>query len=205
MFRKTLERVERHRSALGKGLMLAWLGLALVGISSLGVSHMAAMPEPDQVARVARAALALRKDSARPFRLHVIYEKCSCTERLFAHLVRRGAIPGVEERVLFVGESAAKRQAAEQAGFGFTTLPARELQARYGLQAAPVLLAFDRSGTMQYAGGYFDHPSAVNSLDQKIDAELALDRRPVPLPVFGCAVSPALQERLDPLGIVYSR
>jgi hypothetical protein len=205
MFRQALRFVEARAALLGKGLVLVWAALALVGISSLGVSHMAAMPEPAKEERLVLAALALRKDPARAFQLHVIYEKCSCTERLFAHLLRRGAFPDVEEMVLFVGESTARREAVERAGFGFAILPPAQLRSRYGLEAAPVLLAFDRAGALQYAGGYFDHPSAVKSLDEAIHADLARDRKPRQLPVFGCAVNPALQERLDPLGIVYSR
>lgn len=204
MLRRLLARIEARRQALGKALIVAWGALALVGISSLAVNHTAPMPDPGREDRLVRAALGLRHDPGQPFRLHVIYEKCSCTERLFAHLVRRGALPGIEESVLFVGESAEKRQAAERAGFRFASVAAVHLERDFGLQAAPVLLAFDRAGTLLYAGGYFDHPSAVKPLDLKIYAELSHDARPRPLPVFGCAVSPRLQQRLDPLGVVYS-
>jgi hypothetical protein len=202
---RTLLGTEARRTVIGAALLAAWVVLGLLGISSLGVSHMAAMPEPTQEARLARAALALRKDAARPFHLHVIYERCSCTRRLFAHLLKRHAFADVEETVLFVGESQGLREAVERAGFGFTTLAPGDLQPRFGLEAAPVLIAFDRSGKLQYAGGYFDRPAAVDALDERIRADLAHDRKPSPLPVFGCAVSPGLQERLDPLGIVYSR
>jgi hypothetical protein len=137
---------------------VTWAVLGLLGISPLGVSHMAAMPEPAGEARLARAALALRKDTARPFHLHVIYERCSCTRRLLAHLMQRRAFADVEETVLFVGESEALGEAVERAGFGFTTLAPDDLQPRFGLEAAPVLLAFDRSGKLQYAGGYLIVP-----------------------------------------------
>jgi hypothetical protein len=204
MFRQAREFVEARRGAFGKAVLAAWVGVALLGISSLGVSHMAAMPEPSRGESLARAALALRKDPHRPFQLHVIYERCSCTERLFKHLLARKALPDVEEVVLLVGESAARRPAVERAGFGFALLAPGELLPRFGLEAAPVLVAFDREGALRYAGGYFDRPAAVTALDERIHGELAQGHVPTPLPIFGCAVNPDLQQRLDPLGIVYS-
>jgi hypothetical protein len=163
------------------------------------------MPALDDETRLSRAMLALRRDPARAFLVHVIYAQCSCTERLFAHLVKRGAFADAEEVVLFVGDDDLKRRSAGQAGFGFTTVSARELAVRYGLEAAPVLVAFDPAGRLRYAGGYYDHPSTQSPHDQRIHAELAGGASPKPLPVFGCAVSPRLQKSVDPLGIVYRR
>jgi hypothetical protein len=187
----------------GKLLLAAWAVLTLLAIASLAVSHTAAMPEPTRGERLAAAALALRQDPARPFLVHVISARCSCTERLFAHLVGRGAFPGTGEAVLFVGEDATKRAAAARAGFRFLSVSAEDLAARLELEAAPVLLAFDAAGRMRYAGGYFNHPSAIFPQDAGLHAELAQGATPKPLPVYGCAVSPRLQKKVDPLGIVY--
>jgi hypothetical protein len=187
----------------GKLLLAAWAVVTLVAISSLAVSHTAAMPEPARGGRLAGAALALRQDASRPFLVHVISARCSCTERLFAHLMERGAFPGTGEVVLFVGEDAAKQAAAARAGFRFLALSAEDLARRFELEAAPVLLAFDASGRMRYAGGYFSHPSTIFPQDASIHAELAQGATPRPLPVYGCAVSANLQKKVDPLGIVY--
>src|SRR5215470_16195653 len=124
----------------GKLFIAAWILVTLTGLASLSLSHMVAMPEPDDEARLARAMLALRRERATNFLVHVIYGGCSCTERLFTHIVERGRLRGAEEVVLFVGDDPAKRQAAERAGFGFTTVSAEELGARYGLEAAPILV-----------------------------------------------------------------
>jgi hypothetical protein len=188
----------------GKVLVAGWIIVTLIGLASLSLSHMAAMPEPDDAARLTRAMLALRRDATTNFLVHVIYAGCSCTERLFAHLVERGLLPGSEEIVLFVGEDPVKRQSAERVGFAFTTVSAAELAARYGLEAAPVLVAFDTTGQLRYVGGYYGHPSTVSPLDETIYAQLANGATPKPLPVFGCAVSASLQKSVDPLGIVYS-
>jgi hypothetical protein len=190
---------------IGKALLAGWIIVTLTGLASLSVSHMAAMPEPDDEALLTRAMLALRRDSTTSFLVHVIYAGCSCTERLFAHLLERGPFPGTEEIILFIGEDALKRQSAERAGFAFATVPAAELAARYGLEAAPVLVAFDAAGQLRYAGGYYAHPSTLSPLDRSIYAQLAKGAMPKPLPLFGCAVSARLQEAVDPLGIVYPR
>ena len=191
------------KALAGKLLLAVWAGLALLAIASLAVSHTAAMPEPTRGERLSAAALALRQDPARPFLLHVISARCSCTERLFTHLLERGPFPGTAEVVLFVGEDAAKRAAAERAGFRYLALSAEDLAGRFALEAAPVLLAFDAAGRMRYAGGYFSHPSAIFPQDAGIHAELVQGATPRPLPVYGCAVSPDLQKKVDPLGIVY--
>jgi hypothetical protein len=191
----------------GKALIVLWSGVALLGISSLSVSHMAAMPGPDKATRMAQAAAALRRESTPLFFVHVIYEQCSCTERLLAHLLRRGRLLGVEEAIVFVGERpmAERTRAAAHAGFAFLELTPAQLERRFGLQAAPVLLAFDASARLAYAGGYFDHPSALTALDERIHVQLAAGAAPRPLPIFGCAVSAQLQRSVDPLGIVYAR
>src|SRR3954468_24355588 len=88
----------------GKLLLGAWILIALTGMASLSLGHMAAMPEPDDAARLSRKLLELRQGpgkthaaarsagAARAFYVHVIYAGCSCTERLFAHLVARGRL-----------------------------------------------------------------------------------------------------------------
>jgi hypothetical protein len=98
-----------------------------------------------------------------------------------------------------------KRSAAERAGLRFTTASPAELAGRYGIEAAPLLIAFDATGKLRYAGGYYSHPSTIFPLDEKIHAQLAQGAAPVPLPVFGCAVSARLQGSVDPLGIVYAK
>ncbi len=190
---------------LGKSLIAGWVVIALIGLASLSLSHMAAMPEPDDAARLTRAMLTLRQDATRRFLVHVIYADCSCTQRLFTHLVARGAFPGAEEIVLFVGEDTAKRRAAAHAGFRFTNVSSTDLAARFGLEAAPVLMIFSVSGRLDYVGGYFNHPAALFPLDETIYAQLKKGTTPASLPVFGCAVSPRLQKSVDPLGLMYPR
>jgi hypothetical protein len=194
---------ELARAIGGRALIAGWLGLALLGIASLGVSHTAPMPKPTPEERLTHALLDLRAKPGSMLLVHVIYGRCSCTERLFRHLVQRRALPDMDEAILFVGDDAAKREAARKAGFRFATVTAAELEARFDLQVAPVLFAFARDGRLAYAGGYFDRPAAVVALDERIISEVQRGAPAEPLPVYGCAVSPELQKSVDPLGIVY--
>jgi hypothetical protein len=195
--------IEAARGPLGWALIGAWLVLAVIGIASLGVSHTAPMPEPTPEERLTHALLGLREQPKQPFLVHVIYARCSCTERLFRHLIERRALAGMDEEILFVGEDEAKKARARQAGYRFTTVSAAELVSRFGLEAAPVLFAFTRDGRLAYAGGYFDKAAAVVALDERIVSEVQRGLPTEPLPVYGCAVSPQLQKSVDPLGIVY--
>jgi hypothetical protein len=193
------------RAWLGKALLAGWLIVALAGLSFLSLGHIAPMPAPGDEAGIGRALLGQRRDAARSFFVHVIYAGCSCTQRLFTHLVQRARLEGADEMVLFVGEDADKRLAAERAGLRFVSMPAAEFTARYGIEAAPLLVAFDAKGRLRYLGGYYNHPSTLRPLDESIGAQVANGAAPEPLPVFGCAVSPRLQDSLDPFGLVYPR
>jgi hypothetical protein len=199
------ERVTGRRGWLGKVLLAGWALVVLIGLASMSLGHMAAMPEPGDEGRLVRALRALRVDPDRGFVVHVIYAGCSCTARLFAHLTQRPRFADADEIVLFVGDDPAKRRAAEHAGLRFTSTSPAALAERYGIEAAPLLIAFDAAGRLRYVGGYYNHPSTLFPLDEKIHAQLAQGGAPAPLPVFGCAVSPRLQNSIDPLRIVYPK
>jgi hypothetical protein len=196
---------QKKRSWLGKALLAGWGVVVLVGLASMSLGHMAAMPEPGDEGRLVRELRALRTDPDRGLVVHVIYAGCSCTARLFAHLTQRPRFADADEIVLFVGDDPEKRRAAESAGLRFTTAAPAALAQRYGIEAAPLLIAFDAAGRLRYLGGYYSHPSTIFPLDEKIHAQLAQGAAPAPLPVFGCAVSPRLQKSVDPLGIVYPK
>ncbi len=188
---------------LGYALIAVWLVVGFIGIGSLAVNHTTSMPPPDDETKLTRAILAHRRHAGTTFVAHVIASDCSCTKRLFDHLLVRGAFPGVDEVVVFVGDDPAKQRAAESRGFGFSTVSAGALATHYALESAPVLLVFDAAGTMRYVGGYFDSPKALLPLDETIYAQVVNGKAPRSLPVFGCAVSPSLRKAVDPLGIVY--
>jgi hypothetical protein len=182
----------------------AWFGIGLLGISSLGVSHSVPIANPPSQHGLASALLRMRTRHV-PFVVHVIYARCSCTERLFRHLVHRGAAQNIEEQILFVGDDPRKRELARRVGYRFREVTVDQVSERLGLDAAPVLFVFDANGRLTYAGGYFDRPAAVQAMDERIvtDMEHGVDAKP--LPIYGCAMSAELQKAVDPLGLVYGR
>ncbi len=182
----------------GRFLLASWALLAVGGIALLSTKHLAPLPEPGNEALLSRAILKLRHNASKPFLVHVIYSECSCSKSLLTHLLARGPFAGSEELILFVGTDAKTQQAANRSGFEFSSVTDSELVARFGLEAAPVLLVFDALSKLRYAGGYYDHPAAITPLDERIHRQLAAGANVQPLPVFGCAVSARLQKSLDP-------
>jgi hypothetical protein len=189
------------KETIGRSLLACWIVVTLLGLAALSLTHMAPLPEPGDEALLTSGMLSLRRHSGERFRVHVIYGECSCARALFAHLVKRGPFPGAEEVILFVGAGANQQESARRAGFALVTVSARELASRFGLEAAPVLIAFDLAGRLRYAGGYYAHPATTTPLDERIETQLAGGGDIEPLPVFGCAVSARLQKSLDPLRI----
>ncbi len=180
--------------------LAVWIVVTVAGLAAVSVNHMASLPPPVDEVRLSHAILQLRQSSNQNFLVHVIYAECSCSRALFAHLIARRPLPGAEEAILFVGIDPKKQESARRAGFRFASVSAQELGARFGLEAAPILIAFDSTGWLRYAGGYYAHPAALAPLDERIYAQFATGSRIEPLPVFGCAVSSRLQKSLDPLG-----
>jgi len=169
-------------------LIAAWAVATLVVISILGLPHMAPAGLAAREQRTIEALLALRPSHDRPLAVHVIAAHCSCTERLFRHLVERPRFGGVDEVLLFVGDDARRQEDAQRAGLRYATVTDDELVRRFALEAAPALFLFDARGHLRYAGGYFDHPSAARALDVQLQARLARGEAPEPLPIYGCAV-----------------
>ena len=178
------------------GLVL-WAGLALVAMASLGARHTAAMPArhnqvapPDLHSAFAR----LQADSSQRLLVHVIATDCSCAQRLTRHLLQRPRLAGTVEVLLLVGPDATWRPLAEATGVAVHRVDAATLQQRYGLDAAPVLVALAPGGRIDYIGGYFDHPAALHPLDESIHARwVGAGGAPAALPVYGCAVSADLR------------
>ncbi len=187
------------------GLLLAcWLVFSAVILGALSMSHVVAFPEPEEsaIGGLIRDLNAMRRSSDGDFAVHVIAKDCSCTESLFRHLMKNGPADQAEELVLFVGEDEKKRRAALAAGYRYKSITQDDLTAM-GLESAPVLALFDDKDEIHYLGGYYDHPSASNPLDQRLRAAIARGETADPLPIFGCAVSQRLKEAFDPYGMVY--
>jgi len=187
----------RHR--LGLAALAVWAPLTPLVIATFMVDHIAPLPPLGDPCSVRRAVAARWGDSVDV--VHVIAARCSCTRGLIAHLVERGESRGRSELVLFVGPPPPGGAAIEGRGFDVEQIAREELRRDFAIDGAPVLVVRDPNGEVAYAGGYFDSPAAVHALDERILAEVQRGGRPDRLPLFGCAVDPALADERDPLGL----
>ncbi len=187
------------RRRLGLAVLILWAPALVVVIGLLMVEHLAPMPPPGDVDTL-RAGLRQRGEDDEHRVVHVIYEPCSCTRRLWAHLLERGPRPDLTEIILYVGDEGPRVEAARAAGFRAHVLGREALRRQFALDAAPVLavLAGDR---VDYLGGYYDSPAAVHPRDREVIEASRAGRPPRGKPVFGCAVDEALAQRRDPLGL----
>lgn len=188
----------RIRGWLGRAFLAIWAPLSVTVIGLLMVNHTVAMPSPSDLQRLRSGVDALRGDAER-ITIHVIYAGCSCTDRLIDHLIARGAGPG-PELVFFVGQPLQRHLGLSEAGYQLVLTDDGALRDQLSIDAAPVLIEVAQ-GQLSYVGGYFRYPAAVRPLDVSLRHAVDAGQRPEPLPVFGCAVTPELAARLDPLGL----
>lgn len=181
-----------RRDRLGRAVLLVWAPLAAAVVGLLMVNHTVAMPGPED-AELLNARLAELRDGAV---VHVVAEGCSCTDRLFQHLVERG---GEGEHLLYVGSRSDRVELARAAGYVVESIHPEDLARRWGLRAAPVLLVGGRG--VLYAGGYFRRPAALVPRTEEILTAIDAGEPPPGLPVFGCAVETELRRAADPLGL----
>ena len=181
-----------RRDRLGRAVLLIWAPLAAAVVGLLMVNHTVAMPGPEDAELVA-ARLAELGDSAV---VHVVAEGCSCTDRLFQHLLERG---GKGEHLVYVGSRPERVELARAAGYAVQTTDPEALARDWGLRAAPVLLV--GGGVVLYAGGYFRRPAALVPRTVEILTAVEAGEPPPGLPVFGCAVETELRRAADPLGL----
>lgn len=183
--------------------LAVWFCLLALGMASLMMNHVFAMPAPTDDERLEAALAKVRRHSDRPLALHIIYENCSCTNLLVEELLERGPTNHWEEVILFVGASPERHRRAQRNGFETHQSSALQLKTQWGVEAAPVLLLLDQSGALAYAGGYFETPATVSPQEVRLMRQLLEGTELSPLPIYGCAVSAQLQAQTDPLGIKY--
>lgn len=173
-------------------------------------THVVALPVPPSEDGRLRAAFASGPGVAagKWTAVHVLYESCGCSRRVFTHLVERKARPDLLETIAYVSDGSdsdaePERRAGEQAGFRFEHLQPGELERRYRVESAPSLLVADAGGDVRYTGGYATRMGANRFDDLEILGALRAGRKVEARPVFGCAISGRLQQALDPLGVKY--
>jgi len=176
--------------------------LLLVGSILLG-RHVVALPRPERNPTVTRAFAALRqpRDRGRWLAVHVLYAGCKCSARIVDHLVQAEPIAPVRELALWVGQDPDAQARLSAAGLRVHTLEPEALRARFGVEAAPVLIVLDPEDQIRYVGGYTSRKQGPDIQDRKILAALLAGTAPEENPILGCAVSSRLQTALDPVGL----
>jgi hypothetical protein len=151
----------------------------------------------------ALAARTLPEERGRFTVTHVLYSECRCSQRIVSHLIERGARQDVSESSLLVGPSELLIAPLQAAGYRVETVQPSELKSRYAIEAAPLLIVADPSHAIRYLGGYTERKQALDMHDQRIITGVLAGEDAQELPLFGCAVSRALQKLLDPFGLQY--
>lgn len=193
----------KKKRTLGVIFLTAWFAVIVVGMASLMLSHVFAMPVPSDERRLVEALQQWRRSSDKPFAVHVIYQNCSCTDLLVEELFARGPRDGWEEVIAFVDAPRARKQLAEAHAFASVSLDSKQLKEALGIEAAPVLVVLDSDNQLAYVGGYFQTPATIDPQDAAILRGLERHNSLKLLPIYGCAVSAELQSQTDPLGIKY--
>lgn len=183
-----------------------WAALSIVAQSTLMVSHWYTLPSPnraDPALEEALAALVPEAEQGSWTAVHVLYSACRCSQRVFEHLFESSRPEGLYEVVLLVGGEASLEARAAAAGFDVVTLSPRDLEARFGIVSAPLLLVSSPGGELRYAGGYTERKQGYAVEDLEVIGALQAGVEPSELPLYGCGVSKELQQILDPMGLKY--
>ena len=189
-----------HRSTVPI-LLVAWFALSSIVVSTLMVGHWVPLPQPDR--KGAWAALAgLRSTDAPLLVVHVLYADCSCSRRIFDHLVDSDRPARAEEVVLLVGQAPEFASQATAKGIRIHRIESQALKTDFGIESAP-LLAVLSSRNVEYIGGYTERKQGPAIQDVAIIERIGDHLETEELPLFGCGVSAQLQALLDPLHIKY--
>jgi hypothetical protein len=195
--------VRRLRASPGGLLVLLWIPCTLVPVSLLMAGHLLTLPKPRVDARLRQNVTSAA--SANPgswFVLHVLAEDCECSQEVVTHLLARGSESWFSEKVLFIGSEEPARSRLVARGFGFESITPEGLQAKYGLEGAPLMVVANQRSEIVYSGGY-SRTRWGPPEDLAIVRALTRGTEVKALPLFGCAVSQELQKRLDPFGLKY--
>ena len=197
-----------NRTTPWSRLVLAlWAAGSLAIVGSLASAHWYSLPVPARAKPELVRALAARTTANERGRFtvtHVLYAECRCSQRILEHLTHRGARRDVSESSLLIDPQPALTSQLLAAGYRVEVLRPSELQSRFAIESAPLLIVADPAQRVRYLGGYTEHKQSLDIRDGAIiDGVLAGDEASE-LPLFGCAVSRSLQKLMDPLGLKFS-
>jgi hypothetical protein len=195
--------LRRLRASAGGLLVLLWIPCTLIPVSLLMAGHLLTLPKPRVDRRLTQSLeSAVLAHPGSWLVLHVLAEDCQCSQGVLAHLLARGSASWFSEKVLFIGSEEPARSQLIARGFAFESITPETLQAKYGLEGAPMMVVANPRGEVSYMGGYSSTRWGPPE-DLAIVRALTRGTEVQALPLFGCAVSLELQKKLDPLGLKY--
>lgn len=197
---------DRWKTYILRAVFWLWAPALVVAVASLMVGHWVALPTPEASDRQLAAAIEASrapKDPQHWRSLHVLYTECTCSRRILEHLLEGNRPKSVAETVVLVGYDVGLESRIIEQGFSLETVSQEELMQKYNIEAAPLLVVADPMGHVRYVGGYTGRKQGLAVQDTRIIAQLMSGARVQQLPAYGCGVSLALQETLDPLQIKY--
>jgi len=189
-------------------VFVAWVVLGLLVGASLLAPHLLALPTPAATNPALEAAIATSRSPSerdRWYALHVLYESCGCSQRILDHLLASPRPVELAERIVLVADDGvgapALRARLDASAFAVDVVLPDDLEPRYVVGVAPVLVVAAPDGSIGYVGGYTRVKQGPDLRDHAIIAALRAGSTVAALPTFGCAVSRGLADDLDPLGI----
>lgn len=197
--------MDKVSTKLQAGLTWAALGLwalALVVVCAyLLAGHLLTLPSPQLDNPVLARALAERRPQPTWAVFHILYGDCGCSRRVIRHLEARGPSALAYERVVLVGPDEGDEARLLKRGFSVEAMAPAELLSSLDVAAAPLLVIQRPDGKLAYVGGYTDRKRGPSINDLTILSSVISGELAQPRPVFGCAVSAALAQQVDPLGL----
>lgn len=195
--------MDKFKSIFEQLFFASWIGgLLLVG-TSLMVGHWVTLPHPHR-GETLPSTVGLSATNAgvdEVFTFHFLYGDCPCSRRILGHVLRRSPIVGANERIVLIGEDPQGQADAIARGFEIDVVTPAELERRYGVESAPLLVISDQLGTIRYSGGYTSRKQGLDIQDQSIIEKTVVGQDIDGLPLYGCAVSKSLKAFIDPLNI----
>ncbi|CAN5436418.1 hypothetical protein BH09MYX1_BH09MYX1_15970 [soil metagenome] len=180
--------------------LTVWLP-AVIGLGAYLLAGHFALPPVASDAKMRAAVTQSAHAEHGPVVLHFLYGDCRCSAAVLAHLVVRGPRAGHDERIFLIDGSVSDLTRARSAGFTAEIVTAADVQDKYGVEGAPLLVIADRASTIVYEGGYTTTKQSPAIRDEAILARVEQGETVEALPIFGCAVSDRLKQGRDPLAL----
>lgn len=189
-----------NKDSLGKIFLVLWVIVVVTVITFQMASHLLAMPLPKEVEKVRESLLSYQNNKEWLY-VHIIYDKCSCTNLLIEHLVERKKMKEATEVIMLIGGSSSYEDQLIKSGFKFVTMKKETVEKEFGIEAAPILAVINGNGELKYLGGYFKTSAAKYPKDIEIISHINKGSEVEALPLYGCAISDVLKSYIDPLGV----